>query len=84
MAAEGKLVGLSATELAQVRDAALSCILAASVRGISYSIAGRAFTFPNLVDAQNLMQEANYALSRLQGTTSSSVRANFNPSLRPS
>jgi hypothetical protein len=83
MAATGKLIGLSAAELAQVRDAALSCILAASVRGISYSIAGRAFTFPNLESAQDLMQEANFALLRLQGRTSSSVRANFNPALRP-
>jgi len=81
MAAQGTLVGLTQSELADVRAAAVTCLTAASVRGISYSIAGRSFTFPNLESAQNLLLEVNYALERLTGTRSMVSRANFNPGM---
>jgi hypothetical protein len=81
MAVKGTLVGLTSAELGQVRAAALSCILANNVRGVNYSIAGRSFGFPSIADAQQLLLEANHALSRLTGNTSMNVRANFNPSI---
>jgi len=79
MAAKGTLVGLTQTELSDIRSAAVQCLTAAAVRGISYSIAGRSFTFPNLESAQALLEEVNYALQKLTGTRSTQVRANFNP-----
>jgi hypothetical protein len=81
MAVKGTLVGLTSAELGEVRAAALACILANNVRGVNYSIAGRSFGFPSLVDAQQLLLEANHALGRLTGNTSMNVRANFNPSI---
>jgi len=81
MAAQGTLVGLTQTELADIRTAAVTCLTAASVRGISYSIAGRSFTFPNLESAQTLLLEVNYALERLTGARSMVSRANFNPGM---
>ncbi len=78
MAATGKLVGLTAAQLTDIQNAAQQCIVANAVRGISYNIAGRAFTFPGLPDAQDLLQEANYALGLLNGTTSQNVVPNFN------
>jgi hypothetical protein len=51
------------------------------VRGTSYSIAGRTFSFPTLEAAQDLLSECNYALGLLNGTRSMNVRANFNPGL---
>lgn len=81
MAVKGSLVGLSSTELTEIRTAAVTCIIASSVRGVNYSIAGRSFGFPSLADAQQLLLEANHALGRLTGNTSMNVRANFNPSI---
>ena len=78
---KGTLVGLTATELTTLRTSALACIVAGTVRGTSYSIAGRTFSFPTLEAAQDLLSEANYALGLLNGTRSANVRANFNPGL---
>jgi hypothetical protein len=81
MAVKGTLVGLTATEIAEVRSSCLACIIANNVRGLNYSIAGRSFSFPSLESAQQLLLECNYAAGRLNGTTSMNVRANFNPSI---
>ena len=78
---KGTLVGLTATELTTLRTSALACIVAGTVRGTSYSIAGRTFSFPSLESAQDLLSESNYALGLLNGTRSPNVRANFNPGL---
>ena len=78
---KGTLVGLTGTELGTLRSSALACIIAGTVRGTSYSIAGRTFSFPTLEAAQDLLSEANYALGLLNGTRSANVRANFNPGL---
>jgi len=77
----GTLIGLDAEELTQLRTAAKSALLAATVRGVSYTIANRTFTFPSLESAQALLAEANYALDLLNGTRTNFVMANFNPSL---
>lgn len=78
---KGTLVGLTATELTTLRTSALACIVAGTVRGTSYSIAGRTFSFPTLEAAQDLLSECSYALGLLNGTRSPNVRANFNPGL---
>lgn len=78
---KGTLVGLTATELTTLRTSALACIVAGTVRGSSYSIAGRTFSFPTLEAAQDLLSECSYALGLLNGTRSPNVRANFNPGL---
>jgi len=78
---KGNLLGLTATELGTLRSSALACIIAGTVRGTSYSIAGRTFSFPTLEAAQDLLSECNYALGLLNGTRSMNVRANFNPGL---
>jgi hypothetical protein len=78
---KGTLVGLTGTELGTLRSSALACIIAGTVRGTSYSIAGRTFSFPTLEAAQDLLSECNYALGLLNGTRSMNVRANFNPGL---
>jgi hypothetical protein len=78
---KGTLVGLTGTELTTLRTSALACIVAGTVRGTSYSIAGRTFSFPTLEAAQDLLSECNYALGLLNGTRSMNVRANFNPGL---
>ena len=78
---KGTLVGLTATELTTLRTSALACIVAGTVRGTSYSIAGRTFSFPTLEAAQDLLSESNDALGLLNGTRSPNVRANFNPGL---
>ena len=81
MAATGMLVGLTADELNTIKAATLQCITAASVRGVSYSIAGRSFSFPSLESAGAMLLEANYAIWILTGQRSTSVRANFNAGL---
>jgi hypothetical protein len=78
---KGTLVGLTGTELGTLRTSALACIVAGTVRGTSYSIAGRTFSFPSLESAQDLLSEANYALGLLNGTRGTNIRANFNPGL---
>jgi len=80
MAVRQTLVGLEAEDLIAIRDACKGAIIAGTVRGISYTIAGRSFTFPSLESASNTLQEALYALGLVQGTRSEVVRANFNPS----
>jgi hypothetical protein len=79
--AKGTLVGLTADQLNELSDAARNCILAGAVRGISYSIAGRTFSFPSLESAQELLNEAQYALGLLTGARSNNVRPNFNIAL---
>ena len=81
MAVRQTLVGLEAADLIAIRDACKGAIVAGTVRGISYTIAGRSFSFPSLESASNTLQEAVYALGLLQGTRSEVARANFNPSL---
>jgi hypothetical protein len=81
MAAHGKLVGLSQDHLVEIRDAAKQAIVAGLVRGVSYSIAGRSFSFSSISEASTMLLEANYALQLLQGTRSPNAVANFNPSL---
>lgn len=80
MAVRQTLVGLDAADLVIIRDACKAAIIAGTVRGISYSIAGRSFSFPSLESAQNTLQEASYALGLLTGARSECVRMNFNPS----
>jgi len=75
------LVGLENADLEQIRDACKAAIIAGTVRGISYTIAGRSFSFPSLESASNTLQQALYALSMNNGTRSNVERANFNPSL---
>ncbi len=81
MAAIGSLVGLDAADLQSIISAAKQCLVANAVRGQSYAIAGRNFSFPTLAEAQQLLLEANYALGLLTGQRSPYVRANFNPAL---
>lgn len=76
--AQGTLVGLDAPTLTGIIAAAQAALVAATVRGVSYSIAGRSYSFPDLAACQTLLQEANYALGLLNGTRATSVRANFN------
>lgn len=78
---QGTLVGFTAEELTTIRDAAKAAILAATVRGVSYTIANRTFTFPSLESAAALAAEANYALGLLTGQRSNFVQANFNPAI---
>lgn len=78
MGAKATLVGLSAEDLNTIKSAALRCIVSDSIRGVTYSIAGRSFTFPDLAAAQQLLLEANYALGLLTGARATAVRANFN------
>lgn len=75
------LVGLDAADLILIRDACKGAIIAGTVRGISYTIAGRSFTFPSLESCSSTLQAANYALSAINGTRSDNIRANFNPSM---
>lgn len=81
MAVSGSLVGLDSTDLQNIINAAKQCLVANAVRGISYSIAGRNFSFPSLTEAAQLLSEANYALGILTGQRSMNVRANFNEAL---
>ena len=79
MAVRQALVGLEAADLVAIRDACKQAIIAGAVRGISYTIAGRSFSFPSLESAQNTLQEACYALGLITGQRSEVVRPNFNP-----
>ena len=78
---KGSLVGLSSADLTSIKSSCVACLVANTVRGFNYTIAGRSFTFPDLAACQDVLSEANYAFSILAGTRSSNVRANFNPSL---
>lgn len=77
----GRLVGLTPDQLNAIVAAAQQCIVANAVRGISYSIAGRNFSFPSMDEASQLLNEANYALGLISGQRSAYVRCNFNPAL---
>lgn len=79
--AKGNLIGCTAAELGDLRAAALGCIVANTVRGTSYSIAGRTFSFPTIEAAQDLLSEANYALGLLTGQRSMHERVNFNSAM---
>lgn len=81
MAAQGQLVGLSADQLQTIIAACQQGITANAVRGISYGIAGRNFSFASMDELRQTLLEANYALGILTGQRSSFVRANFNPAL---
>tara|TARA_R110000764_G_scaffold194994_1_gene280235 strand:- start:618 stop:878 length:261 start_codon:yes stop_codon:yes gene_type:complete len=81
MAVKTSLVGLSLTGLVALRDALEAGIIAGVVRGTSYTIAGRSFSFPTLESMVSTIHEANYAIGLLSGTTSMNVRANFNPAI---
>jgi hypothetical protein len=81
MADINALVGLESADLIEIRDACKAAIVAGAVRGISYTIAGRSFSFPSLADCQSTLAAAVYALGILNGTRSTNVRANFNPSV---
>lgn len=81
MAVSGKLIGLPPATLQEIIAACTQCIIADSIRGVSYTIAGRSFTFPSLSEASSLLLEANYALGILTGQRSPNVRANFNPAM---
>lgn len=78
---QGALIGLTAAQLQTIISSAQGCIVANTVRGVSYSIAGRSFTFPSLDEASRLLGEANYALGLLTGQRSTNVRGNFNRAL---
>lgn len=81
MAVRQTLVGLEAADLIEIRDACKAAIVSGTVRGISYTIAGRSFSFPSLESASSTLQEALYALGLVTGQRSECVRMNFNPSL---
>jgi hypothetical protein len=74
----GSLIGLTAAQLQTIIANAQGCIVANTVRGSSYTIAGRSFTFPSLDEAGRMLGEANYALGLLTGQRSLNVRGNFN------
>lgn len=78
MAVQGKLIGLSPAQLQDIIAAGQQCIVANAVRGVSYSIAGRSFTFPSMTEAMDMMAEAQYAYGLVTGQRSNNCRANFN------
>jgi hypothetical protein len=80
-APSGKLIGIPSPVLQSIIDAGTACLIANTVRGSSYSIAGRSFQFPTLEAAQDMLAEANYALALATGARSMNVRANFNPAI---
>jgi hypothetical protein len=81
MAVRQTLVGLEIEDLTEIINACKGAIVAGNVRGTSYTIAGRSFTFPSMMECQNTLQEALYAKGLLTGARSEQVRVNFNPSL---
>lgn len=81
MAASGSFDGLTLDQLNSLLAVYLQCITAIAVRGTSYSIAGRSFSFPNIPEVNQTILELNYAIGKLTGARSGSARANFNPSL---
>lgn len=78
---QGWYINLSPAIIQQIQAAATQCIVANSVRGVSYSIAGRNFSFPSIADASQCLMEAQYALDILSGARSFNIRANFNEAL---
>lgn len=81
MAASGSLVGIPLADLQSISAAASQCLVNDTIRGVSYSIAGRSYNFPDLASCTKLLEEANYAIGLLTGARSTAIRANFNPSL---
>ena len=78
MAVKGLFLNHPVAEVTTIRDAMSAGIIASMARGTSYTIAGRSFTFPGITEASNMLAEANAELSRVNGTRSQVVRANFN------
>lgn len=78
---QGWYINLAPAIIQQIQAAATQCIVANSVRGISYSIAGRNFSFPSIADASQCLMECQYALDLASGARSMNVRANFNIAL---
>lgn len=79
--AKGTLVGQPIDVLQTLVTQTAAAIVAVLVRGKSYTIAGRSYTFSELSELQDLSNEASYALGLLTGARSNNVRANFNPAL---
>ena len=77
----GSLIGLTATQLQDIIGACQGCLVANTVRGSSYTIAGRSFTFPSLDECSRLMGEAQYAYGLLTGQRSMNIRGNFNTAI---
>lgn len=77
---KGTLVGLPIATLTSISQAAQQAIIAGAVRGLTYSIGGRSFSFPSLESASQLQIEAQYALDLINGNRSTNSRANFNVS----
>lgn len=78
---QGWYINLAPAVIQEIQAAATQCIIANSIRGVSYSIAGRNFTFPSIEDASTCLMEAQYALDIQTGRRSMNVRANFNEAL---
>jgi hypothetical protein len=81
MTPSGSLIGLTAAQLQTIITAAQGCLVANTVRGTAYTIAGRSFTFPSLDECSRTLGEANYALGLLTGQRSMQVRGNFNTAI---
>ena len=73
--------GWSVAELTTFREALITSATALLVRGSSYSIAGRSFSFATLTEIKDTIAAIGYSLGKLTGTRSDHVRANFNPSV---
>ena len=73
-----ELEGLDATQLTTLKSALLDAMISGLVRGVSYSIAGRSFSFASLGEIRTTLAACNYALGLLTGQRSQHVRANFN------
>lgn len=78
---QGWYINLAPAVIAQIQAAATQCVIAQSIRGVSYSIAGRSFSFPSLESASTCLMECQYALDIQTGNRSMNVRANFNEAL---
>lgn len=76
--AKGIYLSFTATQIQEIADAARNGILDVTARGVTYNIAGRSFTFPTIESCNTAIEECTYALGRLNGTVSTSVRVNFN------
>lgn len=77
----GWYINLPVETIQQIQAAATQCIVANSIRGVTYSIAGRSFSFPSIESASQCLMEAQYALDIITGNRSMNVRANFNEAL---
>lgn len=78
---QGWYINLPVATIQAIQAAATQCVIANSIRGVSYSIAGRNFSFPSIESASQCLMEAQYALDIISGNRSMNVRANFNVGL---